>query len=252
MDNFVRKWRTNDQVKDDQLKVKTFYEELERMRLKDPLIGAKIGAYDLYNELINCIKQPEGYLICNVLLVFAGGFAGYACQAAVWEKYVQGLKRPAESVFNIVTSDNGRKYYFGNILNQYLMENQYAVVSLAEERFHELYEHLPLPSINPVIERTMQSIGDVEYKICGEVSPGVIVKQIDILWDRFIPKICRYCKSPDEWPILFGGVVQKVLELSKGTVDPVESMNIVLESAFCISKMESAVGKAQIRRKRSI
>ena len=57
------------------------------------------------------------------------------------------------------------------------------------------------------------------------------------LWPQLFPVAQRYCEKPDQWPVLFGVAVQEILFASKGLIDPQIALQIVMESAVPMSKI---------------
>lgn len=214
------------------------FAKVEEQRKEDPYIGVKLGAEDIYNILCDSMRDSEGKIDANSLLFYTAGLTGYVCQAAVWEKYVVRQKIPVNQVFHVVSTEIGKDFYFGDAINQYVLESQYSVWRLVAGMYQHLYQGAPAPDIIPIVDKIASVIGKEDYKLCGAVSADDIIEQYHMIWNSLKPRICRYCAEADEWPILFGLVMQKVMELAKDVVAPEDCINIVMESVIYLSKVD--------------
>ncbi len=173
----------------------------------------------------------------DILLLYSAGLAGYACQRAVMannEQYV------------VVGAKSGRNYYLGDKVNAYLLENKSSVLSF----INGIYEHKTgkkAPDPGPSITHAVSVIGDDNYKIWNSYSPDEVYKLIKVCWDGIFENMTsEYCKSPCEWPIFFGIVLQNIMEdmMVTGKEDAVYQM--VLECTLFISKMrDDSLAKSQ-------
>lgn len=212
-----------------------FFEKLDEMREKDPLIGAKMGAEDIYARLLAAIKEPEGRVNCSNLMFNAASLAGYGCQAAVWQKYVIDAKMPVKSVFVVITTEDDESYYLGDAINAYMIEGKFSIWEIVSGMYKHLYPNEELPDVKDYVTKVESALGDKNAKVFGVNTP---IEPFNSIWDTLKPVICRYCKTPDEWVVLFGVLLQKVLLSCKGVVPPKESMDMIMESALYMSKRD--------------
>lgn len=222
------------------------FAKIEKQRKEDPYIGVKLGAEDIYNILCDSMRDSDGKIDANSLLFYTAGLTGYVCQAAVWEKYVVEQKNPVNQVFHIVSTEIGKDFYFGDAINQYALDSQYSVWRLVAGMYQHLYQGAPAPDIIPIVDRIAAVIGKEDYKLCGEVSIDDIIEQYHAIWNYLNSRVCRYCANADEWPILFGLVIQKVMELAKDVVAPTDCINIVMESVIYLSKVDISTNMSGI------
>lgn len=109
---------------------KSLLRAIEEQKKTDPLIGAKVGAKEIIQQLLHLLRDNKGVHSESMLAVL-GTLAGYACQASVRQEFVANQKLPEEGIFVVATGTDGKNYYFGDYLNKPLAENQYSVWSLA-------------------------------------------------------------------------------------------------------------------------
>ena len=102
---------------------------IEAQKKSDPLVGAKIAGKEIVSRLINGMKNEKGVHV-ESLLCALGALAGYSCQANLRAQAIaRGLDPNAP--FQVVKTNDGEEYYFGDPLNEALAEGKLSVWSLA-------------------------------------------------------------------------------------------------------------------------
>ncbi len=208
----------------------------------DPLIGAKLGSREITQRLLSAMKGERGVHI-ESLLCALGSVAGYACQASV---RAQAISRelPETSLFTVVKTHDGKTFYFGDNLNKPLAESQYSVWSLAAAGAQDAGCKVP-PSVESVFKYTSETVGSDKFgkpRIPpGHAAQDIPINYVKALWPALSPTIKRFCVNPEHWPILLGISIQEVIEMGKQTLDPCISLQIVMESAIPMSKIELEV-----------
>jgi hypothetical protein len=81
-----------------------FFCQLNEKRKDDPLIGAKVGAKDILDRLLNSMKDPKGVHI-ETLLCALGAMAGYSCQAGLRKEFIETKGLPCVQAKNISGSN---------------------------------------------------------------------------------------------------------------------------------------------------
>ena len=167
---------------------------------------------------------PRG-LDLTMCLIFASGLAGYACHRAVKE---------GGGSFVEVTAKDDKKFYFGDDVNKYLVETPTSVISLLNA-----VVHFPDENVKQVFKGFVASIGSDDMKICC-FEPAFIFNEIKKCWDGIYDNMTgRYCKSPAEYPLLFGIVAQNILLLCVNSGAPKnDAGRIAMEAAVALSKMD--------------
>ena len=102
---------------------------IEEKRKTDPLIGTKLGAKEVNQRLISAMKNEKGVHV-ESLLCSLQALAGYSCPANL---RAQALEKgmPETAAFTVIDTADGKKYFFGDPLNQVLAESQYSVWAFA-------------------------------------------------------------------------------------------------------------------------
>lgn len=90
----------------------------------------KSSAFEIFDRLLRAMRSPEGYVHPQSLLCCIGSLAGYSCQQDVRKLFMtDGVKE--EDVFTVFTDKSGRKYFYGDIIDEKLVGNNYSVWSFA-------------------------------------------------------------------------------------------------------------------------
>ena len=88
----------------------------------------KSSAFEIFDRLLRAMRSPEGYVHPQSLLCCIGSLAGYSCQQDVRKLFMtEGVQE--EDVFTVFTDKSGRKYFYGDIIDEKLVGNNYSVWS---------------------------------------------------------------------------------------------------------------------------
>ena len=167
-----------------------FLGAIEEHKQSDPLIGAKIGGKEIFNRLLSAMKGDKGVHV-ESLFCALGALAGYACQANLREQAIaQGLD--PDISFNIAKTADGKKYYFGDLLNNALAEGKLSVWSLAAGAAQH-HGATSFPDINEIFRRTASSIGSEEFgipsAITGHAASELPVVYLRNVWPVMLPVV---------------------------------------------------------------
>jgi hypothetical protein len=215
------------------------FDALNEKRKSDPLIGAKIGGKEVFQRLLNGMRNERGVHV-DSLLCALGALAGYSCQASLRAQAIdKGLPEIAALV--VVDTKIGKKYFFGDPLNQALVESEHSIWSLAGSAAkHNGCKQLP--DINAIFKHVSSTIGDETFGIprfpAGHNASDSPVNFLKALWPALFPVAKQFCAHPSEWPILFGVAIQEAIDASKAALAPDVALLIVMESAVPMSKID--------------
>jgi hypothetical protein len=210
----------------------------------------------------------------ETLLVSIGAIAGFAAQTAVQERIkardVPGASKDMpnadlgkllheKGLAVLVTAKSGESYYFGDLINGYLV-NQVTTVNyhlyglLAAAAIVSGVKYAELPDPIPMFRNASKTIGTPEFGILHppkELSPQLTPRQaLDKFWPRvkFIFErtdgqgVVEPAKGksvrPEYWPLISALVARQVLLMTKDTVDPRVGVALIMESAIVMSKVD--------------
>lgn len=208
---------------------------------QDPLIGAKLGAKEIFQRLLDGMRDARGVHIESILCAL-GALAGYACQASLRaQALAKGM--PETAAFQTVQTKDGKQYFFGDPLNHALAEDQYSVWGLVAGAAQHIGAQ-ELPDLGEVFQHTAQAVGSDQFgipRIPEGHSPGDLpVNYLKILWLMHLPTVKLFCPAPVEWPVLYALAIQEVIYAGKAAIDPRLAVSIVMESAVPMSKIDLA------------
>ncbi len=226
-----------------------FMEHLESQRESDPLIGAKIGGKELLERLLAGMQTEKG-VHAESLLCALGSLAGYSCQAAVRAEWVDEKGQPEKKVFSIIETQNRQRFFFGDLPNQTLGENEYSVLKLSAAAALELGLG-KLIDFKSIFEHVAGSIGWDHFgtpRLPAGHQPGDLpINYVMHLWPSCLELLKQFCAKPAEWPILLGVAIQQGMRYCKDVIDPALALTIVMESAIPMAKIDLQGKLAQIK-----
>ncbi len=194
--------------------------ETEEKKLKR-LAG---GADRVAAMLMDTLRGPNGVDI-KLPLLWASGLAGHACHRAVKE---------LGGHVALITTKDGKKYYYGDAVNKYLLEDHLSVYS-----FVSAVSHLEQDKVLGIVVDVTNSLGTDRLNIWN-MTPESVYPEIKRCWDGIYENMtARYCKDASEWPILFGLVTQLIiLKAIQAGAGAEEAGLMAMQCAIVISKMD--------------
>ena len=160
-----------------------------------------------------------------IVLLFASGLAGIACHEAV---------KATNGSFAVVETKDGKKYYFGDDVNKFLLEDKYSVYA-----FCSALSPIPEEILQKIIGRFANSVGNPNFKLWDTFALEDAYQQVRACWDGiFNNLIGPACKSPAEWPILLGIVVQNIIIWGSSKQPQKRLISMTVECSNALSKMD--------------
>ena len=159
-------------------------------------------------------------------LLYAAGLAGMACHEAV---------KASNGSFHVATVKDGRKFYFGDDVNRYLLEGRTSVFS-----FCNAVTNVTADTVRALAVSVVQRVGGEDITIWN-MPADIVYQRIKTCWDGIHENMTvRFCKAPSEWPVLYGIVMQNILlESIKVGAPAEEAGRMAMECALVISRMDT-------------
>jgi hypothetical protein len=212
---------------------------INEKRNDDPLIGAKIGGKEIAQRLIAALKNEHGVHI-ETLLACIGSLGGYACHMAIRDAIVEPGKAKENEVFRVVGGADGRNYYFGDMVNKPLAEDEVSFWSLVGG----MAQHIDkdgLPDIHGIFQHVSSTVGGEGFGIPqmpdAHQPSDLPVNLVKSLWPALLPLVDKFCESPVERPYLFGFSAQEVIEMGQEAIAPGIAAKLLMECAVPMSKI---------------
>lgn len=208
---------------------------------EDPLVGAKLGAKEVFQRLLDAMKDSKGVHV-ESLLTALGALAGYACQANLRaQALAKGL--PETAPFQVIGTKDGKQYFFGDPLNNALAGDQYSVWGLVGGAAQHAGAK-EFPDLNEVFQHTSFVLGSEQFgipRIPENHKPAdTPLNYLTNLWPKLFPTVKLFCPNPVDWPILFSLAIQEAIYAGKESIDPGLAFRIAMESAIPMSKVDLA------------
>ncbi|MDH4394391.1 MAG: hypothetical protein QE278_01810 [Limnobacter sp.] len=207
----------------------------------DPLIGAKIGAKEVFNRLANAMER-DGRVHIESLLCALGALTGYSCQAGL-RAQAHILEVPEDSAFNVVGTTDGKKYFFGDLLNQAIVGAEYSVWALAGGAAQGAGA-TELPDLDEIFGYNASVLGSEQFGIpripADHMAAILPLDYLKTLWPVLLPTVQRYCPNPTHWQILYGLAVQTAITEGRNVINPSVALRIIMECAIPMSKVDLA------------
>jgi hypothetical protein len=208
---------------------------------EDPLAGAKLGAKEMFQRLLNGMKNEKGVHI-ESLLCALGALAGYSCQANLRaQALAKGM--PETAAFQAIATKDGKQYFFGDPLNNALAGSQYSVWGLAGGAAQHAGAK-ELPDLNEIFQHTSSVVGSDQFGIPrvpdNHKASDTPINYLKAIWPALFPTVKLFCPNPVDWPILYGFAIQEAIDAGKGAIEPGLALRIVMESAIPMSKVDLA------------
>ncbi len=172
--------------------------------------------------------EEDGKVDNLFMLAFASGLAGVSCYEAA---------KSEGSEMNIVETGIGEKFYFSEKANQYLFQNEYSIKSCILGFCANVSPDKPLPSIDSAMMKIATAVGNPNYLICDMVEPKPLYENVKRAWDDFYTNLLKDEISPEDWPLLFGVVVQNVLSNALSEMPLDQLSQFAFECSCYLSKI---------------
>jgi len=212
---------------------------IEERRQEDPLVGAKIGGKEVAQRLIDALKGERGVHV-ETLLACIGSLGGYACHMAIRDVLVKSGKVKEAEAFVVVGGADGRKYYFGDLVNRPLVEDPVSFWALVGGAAQHL-DGDGLPDVKGIFQHVSSTVGGDEFgipQVPEQHKPGdTPLNLVRVLWPALLPLVDSFCASPVERPYLFGISAQEVIEMGKDVIAPGVAARLIMECAVPMSKI---------------
>ena len=205
----------------------------------DPLAGAKLGAQVVFEQLIRAMKNDKG-VHAESLLCALGALAGYSCQASLRaDALAKGL--PEQAYLTEIGTRDGKKFFFGDVLNKPLAESNLSVWNIAAGAARQAGCATP-PDLAEIFKHTSQVVGGPQFGAprlpAGHPTGDLPINYVRAFWPVLLPEVGKSCAAPDLWPVAFALATVHAITLARSTLDPCVALTIVMESAVPMSRID--------------
>lgn len=194
------------------------------------------GANEILARSADAMKGGTGQVHPQSLICALGSLAGYACQQDVRDLYIKQKGFPEEKVFTVMRDKQGRKFYFGDLLNEPLVNEKYSVWSMIGGAVQRA--GAKLPDINDIFRYVSYIVGGEQFGKVRSCETGDDMETyIRNLWKPLSALAKNYAQE-GELHVVFGIALQKAAAGCQGAVNMTEIGRIAMESAVSMSKID--------------
>lgn len=198
-------------------------------------ISAKLRA-----SLEEQLSDPKGRVHVETMLSALGAMAGFGCQIAVRAAMKAGRINPDGALVEVTTHD-GEIYYYGDQINQPLLEAPISVWKLIAGAAQHAGAG-ELPDIIEIAKHVSATVGGggfgvltVDAKNQPHEAP---MEALKTYWQPSYALIESLSGDPIMTGWYFAGAAQGVIVDARQVIDPALSCRIVMEAAVAMSKVD--------------
>lgn len=187
--------------------------------------------------------EPEGIHVETVLTAL-GALAGFAAQMGIREDFIKSGKISAEKAFNVVTTNDGGIYYFGDLLNEGLVATRQGGLSVWS-LVGGAAQHLgakTLPDLKDLFAHVSRTVGGAEFGVprlpLEHMPQQPPFELLEKFWNPVRNLMATSVTSPSHWPLVLGYAAQLAVKRAKDLVDPGMAARVVMEAAVPMSKVD--------------
>jgi hypothetical protein len=231
--------------------------------------AAEFALTNLLSYLIDAHKDLRRGLV-ESLMTATGALAGFAAQHAIWERVVRPGHMPEHGgqnlragAFVVATATSGEKFYFGDLLNAYLVPKDTMHVPLGPG-VHTLWSiagaavavcgraPLTMGEVAEIFRHNAATIGSAAFglpRLPAGHAPVLAPREalnaawpaaLEILERRDAPGARGLPVKPEHAPTVCALAAHKLIVATKDALDPALSMRILFEAAVPMSKIDPA------------
>lgn len=215
---------------------------IKKAEENDPLVRHKIGAKAVKSLVYDVLKKkdPRGVHLETALGIL-GSVAGFSCLKYAFFAQENGIaKEDPNAVVELECAD-GNTYFFGNLSNGPLLENQYSIWGLVGGMAQHLNSKR-VPDVQEIVQHVASSAGRDTFGIPRLPEGHGLADTPQNYATAFSPVLIdlakTYTTNPTDWPIVFGLAAQEVIQDGQTVIDPGLAAQIVMECAVPMSKID--------------
>ncbi|RYY93446.1 MAG: hypothetical protein EON61_25010 [Alphaproteobacteria bacterium] len=189
------------------------------------------------------LSDSHGRVHVETMLSALGALAGFGCQIAVREAVKAGRINPEGALVEVTTNDGGT-YYFGDQINQPLLEAPISVWKLIAGAAQHAGAK-DLPDIIEIVRHVSATVGGGGFGVL-RIDPKNQPHEapVDALKKHWQPCYALISSLPRD-PLMtgwyFAGAAQSVIVDARQVIDPALACRIVMEAAVAMSKVDPRV-----------
>lgn len=216
-------------------------DHLNRIDADDPSMRMRLVGKLLFEYVCKEITDAKGVRIEDLLAILAS-VGGHSCTVgAIYTIAINGgYIRGQELV--VATCIDGHNYYFGDLPNKALLDDEHSLVRLTLSAIESLGGSMTDEHIFETLQHVISTGGSPEFgipRLPKQNQPTQHPFQIIEHWTPPLTAILKnYEISAPNWATTLGYSIQNAIIASKGSIDPSLAGVIVLECAVPSARID--------------
>ena len=216
-------------------------ELLDREEGNQPHQRTQLAGKIVFDAVCSILNSDRGVRIEDLIAALSAT-GGLHCAFAAREAHAQlGAKAHEHDVVSVAGKD-GLSYIFGNLPNQFLLESQFALLSLAMGMAQECGAQVSLDQASAVMGRLASCVGTPAFAQPDLPANHKPFEKPPTVALMFLPKLNEalqtYEVPTSKRPETMGFALQKAFELGKAAIDPNMAIRIAVEYAVPAARMD--------------
>jgi hypothetical protein len=212
----------------------------ENAQPTDSVARLKLGAEELVQCLLGAMQTERGVHI-ESLLTALGSLAGFCCIDSTLKQVAAVGKTSREIGLVDVETKDGRRYYFGDPVNELLLEGKHSLWALVAGMVNHLGSQ-DYPDRADIAGHVAGSIGTEAFGIPrwpNQNEAGDLpINYVRAIWPTILPLVERYTTNMYERPVLFGFAIQNMIVMAKDVIPPAIAGKLIMECAVPMAKLD--------------
>ncbi len=194
-------------------------------------------ADELFARLMLGLKSPDGSLHPQSFLCALGSLAGYACQQDVINEYVRGKGLAPESVFDVIPSKSGEKFFFSELVDNKLAGDDHSVWTYVSAVL--VKANSAAPDVKEIFEHSIKSCGSEDFgRVRGCETGEDIRGYVSLMW-KPAEQIISECPQGTMYAAV-AMAAQKAMNAFRSVLPLTEQARIIMESAAAAARLSLA------------
>jgi hypothetical protein len=217
---------------------------LRTLDATDPEQRLQVGGTIVFDLVYRMVAKPEKGARIEDVLAILGSVGGYSCIVGVLDRVARGGAMPTGNQLVSVTGTDGKKYFFGDLPNQALLESPLSLLSLTLGAAQSHGGQVSLDKVHDVICHVADTVGKADFgtpRIAEPHRPGDLpFNYVKFLAPKIFGALNLYEVPADKRASAIGFAIQRAIDGSKDVLDPTIAADIVTECAVPAAKFDPA------------
>jgi hypothetical protein len=213
---------------------------IEENRADDPLVHMKVTAQALNKFIYDRLNSSKGAHIESFLAIL-GSLAGFACLLPVWRQFKAGQLAPDDKNFLVVETADGGKYFFGDRINQPLLQSPHSVTAMLFNAASRMGADM-MPDVVEMVRHVSTTVGTPSFGI-PRLPPGKHLNEapeaiLYSVWPSAHATLSIFTQSEGEFPLIVAIAIEEIMAKASATIAPDLAAKIVLECAIPMAHID--------------